>query len=96
MSYKVFRAELSKASGETVRPYDLRRTYANWLEAAGVPRTRRKMYMGHGASDVTDLYERHEVERFLAEDAERLRRFVGAEPDTEKVPRLKLEKAHNG
>lgn len=93
MSYKVFRAELAKASGGTVRPYDLRRTYANWLEAAGVPRTRRKMYLGHGASDVTDLYERHEVERFLAEDAERLRRFVGATEKSEEVPRLKLEKA---
>jgi integrase len=93
LSYKVFRAELAKASGGTVTPYDFRRTYANWLEAAGVPRTRRKMYLGHGASDVTDLYERHEVERFLAEDAERLRRFVGATDKSEEVPRLKLEKA---
>jgi hypothetical protein len=30
--------------------YDLRRTYANWLEAPAIPRTRRKLYLGHGAA----------------------------------------------
>lgn len=93
LSYKVFRADLAKASGDTVRPYDLRRTYANWLESAGIPRTRRRLYMGHGAGDVTDLYERHQVDAFLAEDAERLSRFIGATGKAEEVPRLKLEKA---
>lgn len=58
-------------------PYDLRRTYANWLESAGIPRTRRRLYMGHGAADVTDLYERHEVEAFLADDAVKFRAFLG-------------------
>lgn len=87
-SYKAFRLALHDASDGQVRPYDLRRTYANLLEAAGIPRTRRKLYMGHGASDVTDLYERHEVARFLEEDGERLRRLIGA---TE-TRVLKLEK----
>jgi hypothetical protein len=32
---------------------------------------------GHGASSVTDLYERHQVAAFLAEDAERLRGVLG-------------------
>lgn len=58
-------------------PYDLRRTYSNWLEAAGIPRTRRRMYMGHGARDVTDLYEQHEVTAFLVEDGAKLRAFLG-------------------
>jgi integrase len=58
-------------------PYNLRRTYANWLETAGVPRTRRRLYMGHGAADVTDLYEMHEVRAFLADDAIRLRQLLG-------------------
>jgi len=35
------------------------------------------MYLGHGASSVTDLYERHQVDAFLAEDAERLRGVLG-------------------
>lgn len=56
--------------------YDLRRTFANWMESAGIPRTRRKLYMGHGATDVTDLYEWHEVAAFLADDAAKLRKFA--------------------
>ncbi len=32
--------------------------------------------MGHGASDVTDLYEWVDVARFLADDAEKLREFL--------------------
>lgn len=58
-------------------PYDLRRTYANWMESSSIPRTRRKLYLGHGPEDVTDLYEQHEVAAYLAEDAAKLRAFVG-------------------
>ena len=57
--------------------YDLRRTYANWLEAAGIARTRRRLYMGHSAGDVTGLYELHEVAASLADDAKKLRAFAG-------------------
>ena len=56
--------------------YDLRRTYANWLEEAGIFRTRRKLYLGHAAGDVTDLYERHDVAAYLADDGQKLRDFV--------------------
>lgn len=88
VQYAAFRRALRDASDGQVKPYDLRRTFANALEAAGIPRTRRKMYLGHGAKDVTDLYERHEVERFLVEDGERLAKyFFGATG-----PTLKLEK----
>ena len=59
-----------------ITPYDLRRTYAQWLESAGVPRTRRRMYLGHGSKDVTDLYERHEVTAFLTADAALVRAFL--------------------
>jgi hypothetical protein len=59
-----------------IHPYDLRRTYANWLEAAGVPRTRRKLYMGHAGGDVTSLYEQHEVEQFLTDDARKLEAYL--------------------
>lgn len=48
--------------------YDLRRTYSNWMEAAGILRTRRKLCMWHSAGDVTGGYELHEVSAFLAED----------------------------
>jgi len=79
VSYTVFRKALNKASAGQMSCYDLRRTYANWLEAAGIPRTRRKLYLGHGNQDVTDLYEWHEVQAFLAEDAAKLRAFIGEE-----------------
>ena len=60
-----------------VTPYDARRTFANLMETAGIPRTRRMMYLGHRARDVTDLYERHEVTAFLAEDARKLLALLG-------------------
>ena len=56
-----------------LRPYDGRRVYAQVMELAGIPRSRRMAYMGHAAGDVTALYERQEVRKYLAEDAERLR-----------------------
>jgi hypothetical protein len=68
--------KLFRARALPITPYDMRRTYAKWLESAGVPRTRRKLYMGHGAQDVTDLYERHEVDTFLAEDAKKVAEFL--------------------
>lgn len=58
-------------------PYDLRRTYARWMESAGIPRTRRRMYMGHGAKDVTDLYEEHDLAGYLVEDAQRMQAWLG-------------------
>lgn len=65
-----------------VTPYDLRRTFANWMEAAEIPRTRRRLYMGHGVRDVTDEYEAHEVSAFLADDAGKLRAFLGMSHDS--------------
>ena len=37
--------------------YDARKSYAGWLETCGIVRSFRKLYLGHKASDVTDLYE---------------------------------------
>ena len=56
--------------------YDLRRSYATWLEAAAIPRTRRKLYLGHGARTVTDLYEWVDVNEFIAGDSLKLSRYV--------------------
>ncbi len=81
-----FRQALRRLSIK-VTPYDARRTYAHLMEEAGIPRTRRMMYLGHRERDVTDLYERHEVTAFLAEDAKKLHALVGAD-----VPRLRLMK----
>lgn len=76
-----------------IHTYDLRRTYANWLEAAGVPRTRRKMYMGHAGGDVTSLYERHEVAQFLDEDARRIQTYLAEASITNHITKPQLVNA---
>lgn len=78
---KAFAEALKDVANNLATPYDMRRSYANILEAAGIIRARRKMYMGHGKKDTTDLYERHEVATFLVADAEKLRDFIGATGD---------------
>lgn len=70
----------------------LRNCYAHWLELAGVPRTRRRQYLGHGAADMTDLYEQHEVAAFLAEDSKLLTGWLAKQ--LEGVVRGSVRKPH--
>lgn len=72
---KAFRSQLRKIN-PNLSPYSFRRSYAHWMEEASIPRIRRRMYLGHGNTDVTDKYERVEVERFLHDDAEALRSYI--------------------
>jgi integrase len=53
-----FYRALRKASGKTVAPYDLRRSYAVWLELAGIPTYRQDYYCGHGPKNMNELYKR--------------------------------------
>jgi integrase len=53
-----FYRALRKASDDTVAPYDLRRSYAVWLELAGIPEYRQSYYMAHGPKDLNALYKR--------------------------------------
>lgn len=79
VSQRVFAKAFKQAAdhaGIPCTPYDLRRSFANWLESAGIPRTRRQLYLGHGAKDITDLYERHEVDAFLKDDGAKLRAWI--------------------
>jgi integrase len=93
LSRDLFRKKVNERTAAAISPYDLRRTFANWMEAAGVPRTRRRLYLGHGAGDVTGLYELHEVTAFLAEDALKLRSYLGlSEPAHTKTHTMTLEK----
>lgn len=71
-----FEDELAEQSGRALSPYDLRRTFAHWMEAAQILRSRRKMYLGHGTTDVTGLYEKHEVMGFIAEDTAKLKAYI--------------------
>lgn len=61
-------------------PVDMRRSFANWCEDAGIPRTRRILYMGHASKgDVTFLYEKHEVAAFLKADREKLSKWYATQ-----------------
>jgi integrase len=60
-----------------ITPYVARRTFAHWMEMARIPRSRRMLYRGSGPSDVTALYEEHEVAAFLVEDTAVLRQYIG-------------------
>ncbi len=59
-----------------VSPYQARKTFARWMEDAGIPRVRREVYRGHGKRDIGDVYERYEVTAFLREDAQKLRALL--------------------
>jgi hypothetical protein len=66
------------ASGDTVVPYDLRRTYAQWLDLARIPQFRQDYYTAHGSRDLNALYKRmREVSGYLREDAAALAVLVG-------------------
>lgn len=77
IGYSAFLRRLKEATDSKVVVHDLRKTYTRWMQESGVPRTRRKLYLGHGKTDVTDLYELHEVSAFIAHDADTLRAYVG-------------------
>ena len=67
-----------KRSGLGVQPYDARRTFAHWCDLAGVPEIRRELYLGHAVrANLRTLYGAHESERFVEEDATRLKKVVG-------------------
>jgi hypothetical protein len=84
-----FRYRLSRESNDLTTPYDLRRTFAGIMVEAGIPRPRRKSYMGHAAGDITGLYEAQEVRGYLVRDAEKMREYLGEpiEPPTLRVLR---------
>ena len=52
--------------------YDLRRSFAVWMEDSAIPRSRQKLYMGHAVGDITGLYQTRDLLAWLGEDAERL------------------------
>ena len=62
-----------------VTPKQARDFYAQLLEEAKIPRTRRRMYLGHGGKDITDVYEEYEIASRLREDAERIKEVLGKE-----------------
>jgi integrase len=63
--------------GNDLGIYGLRRGFLACMEDAGIWRSRGKLYAGHSAGDVTDLYERRELDAWLRREAERLATHAG-------------------
>jgi hypothetical protein len=77
VKYPAF-ARALRAIGLT--PNDGRRSYEAWMENAGIPKARRRRYMGHGTADVTDLYgDDYPLAEFLDADAARIRTYIGTD-----------------
>ena len=71
-----FRKQLKRLRKD-LSPRSFRRSYAHWMEMAGIPRSRRRLYLGHsGPKDTTDIYEHHQVEAFLKEDAQVMEKWI--------------------
>jgi hypothetical protein len=47
------------------------------MEDPGITRSRRKIYFAHAAGDVSDLYERRELDAWLKDDSARLTAHAG-------------------
>ena len=88
LGFSTFRKKL-RAVAPHVRPTDFRRSFARWLEEAGVIPPNQRLYMGHGARTMTDLYKSGEVSGQLEADAEKLRAYTGEGP---LKPSLSMEK----
>ena len=61
----------------SVSAYDARRSFARWMEEAGILETHQQAYLGHGPRTITDLYRRAELAvAQLDADGERLAAYV--------------------
>jgi hypothetical protein len=72
-----FYRAIRKASAETVTPYDLRRSYSEFLDIARIPGFRQDYYMAHGPKDLGAHYKKaKECEAYLLEDGAALEKAV--------------------
>jgi hypothetical protein len=74
--YRAFHDALEKVTSD-VQVYDFRRSFALAMVVSGIPPVRQRVYMGHGAQSMTELYGWHDVQRFLKEDGDKLREYFG-------------------
>ena len=90
-----FRRHIDAATASTglkATSHTFRKCFAHWMEMAGIQRTRRQAYLGHANQSVTDLYEKHDVSKYLKEDARQFREFV----EDERLPDVPEEVSSTG
>ena len=73
LSFTTFRRKLRAASEGKWRPTDFRRAFARWMAEAGVSPMNQRLYMGHGARNMSQWYTDGEVTAQLDADAEKIR-----------------------
>lgn len=83
ITYSTFYKALVRDSGKRLNVHDLRKTGLYWMEAAGVPEWRIKLYAGHseGREHLAFVYRKpRDLTRIVTEDGERLRAYLGEPP----------------
>ena len=83
VGYSAFYHALTGGTDGLLNVHDLRKTHQRWLEDAGVPDWRIKLYAGHrgAGKDLATIYRRpRDLTRLLREDAERFREWLGEPP----------------
>ena len=92
--YKPLRKALRKASKRSIQPHDARRTFARWMEEAGLWESHRDAYMGHGKT-IRTLYSTPRVrDEMLEADRQRLVTYLKAETEKYHAERKKGMKLH--
>jgi integrase len=65
--------------GTALGIYDLRRSFALWMEEMSLPLSRQRLYLGHSARNTTEMYMRRDLTAWLAGDAEKMLAYVAGE-----------------
>lgn len=85
MGERWFRRKLGEAGAKLEMPdlqvYDARRSFARWTEEAGIIKSNRDCYMGHGPKTIGERYTMGELPGQLEGDGAKLRAYIGKGPD---------------
>ena len=75
----MFENAWESAIGAALGMYDLRRSFALWMEEMGLPLSRQRLYLGRSARNTTEMYTRRDLSAWLAGDAEKMLAYVAGE-----------------
>jgi integrase len=82
---KAFRRAIRKVH-KTVTVYDMRRCFAHWLYEAGINEVRIEQYGGWQAKEMARKYAKGAIDKYIVEDAEKIRAYVEASKAIEVNP----------
>ena len=69
-----------------VHAYDARRSFARWLDDAGLAGYIQDALMGHGPKSMRELYKWGEIRRMLGEVKETMLKYLGEIPQITRRP----------